>query len=82
MASTYSPPTQPDFVEDQLPDKRSVDGKIHLADLKNARFSSRQPSRGKRALRAFTRFLITVGIGIAGTLAWQSYGDEARQMIR
>jgi hypothetical protein len=27
------------------------------------------------------RFLIAVGIGIGGTLAWQAYGDEARQMI-
>ena len=26
------------------------------------------------------RFLITFGIGIAATLAWQSYGDAAREM--
>jgi hypothetical protein len=30
---------------------------------------------------AFVRFLITLGIGIGGTLAWQSHGDEARQII-
>jgi hypothetical protein len=27
------------------------------------------------------RFLIAVGIGIAGTLGWQSYGDAAREII-
>jgi hypothetical protein len=32
-------------------------------------------------LSAVVRFLITLGIGIGGTLAWQSYGDEARQII-
>jgi len=31
-------------------------------------------------LRAFP-FLIAVGIGIGGVLAWQAYGDAARQMI-
>jgi len=27
------------------------------------------------------RFLVTICIGVAGTLAWQSYGDVARQML-
>jgi hypothetical protein len=27
------------------------------------------------------RFLIAVGLGIGGTLAWQAYGDASRQMI-
>src|SRR5215813_6475160 len=35
------------------------------------------PSLGRRAFR----FLIAVGIGIGGTLAWQAHGDAARQMI-
>src|SRR5215813_14480630 len=39
------------------------------------------PSRGRRAFRALFRFLIAVGVGIGGTLAWQAYGDAARQMI-
>jgi hypothetical protein len=33
-----------------------------------------------RAFRTSFRFLITLGIGVAGTLAWQAYGDEAREM--
>jgi hypothetical protein len=35
----------------------------------------------KRALLALTRFLIIFCIGVAATLAWQSYGDAAREMI-
>ncbi len=35
----------------------------------------------KRALLALIRLLITFCIGVAATLAWQSYGDAAREMI-
>lgn len=38
------------------------------------------PSR-PRSSRRPVRFLIAICIGVAGTLAWQSYGDVARQMI-
>ena len=38
------------------------------------------PSR-KRASRAFARFAMTFCVGVAATLAWQSYGDAARRMI-
>jgi peptidoglycan hydrolase CwlO-like protein len=38
-------------------------------------------SRVKRSLLALVRFLITLCIGVAATLAWQSYGDAARAMI-
>jgi hypothetical protein len=40
-----------------------------------------RPTHGKRPSRALVHFLITICIGGAGTLAWQSYGDVARQMI-
>jgi hypothetical protein len=36
---------------------------------------------GKRASRAVTKFLIAFCIGVVATLAWQSYGDAAREMI-
>ena len=39
------------------------------------------PSPDERSSRALLHFLITICIGVAGTLAWQSYGDVARQMI-
>ncbi len=36
-----------------------------------------QPSLRKRASRALSRFLIAFCIGVAATLAWESYGDAA-----
>ena len=41
----------------------------------------KRPSLGKRASRSLTRFLIIFCSGVAATLAWQSYGDAAREMI-
>ena len=38
------------------------------------------PPRRRRPMRALFRFLLAVGIGIGGTLAWQAFGDMAREM--
>lgn len=38
-------------------------------------------SLGRRALRRLVRFVFTLGVGIGGTLAWQAYGDAAKQMM-
>ena len=35
----------------------------------------------RRGSRGFVRFLVAICIGVAGTLAWQSYGRAAKQMI-
>jgi hypothetical protein len=43
--------------------------------------NNKQPSLRKRTTRGLTRFLIIFGMGIAATLAWQSYGDEIRSII-
>ena len=40
-----------------------------------------RPSIVRRAARKVTRFLIVLCVGVATTLAWQSYGDVARAMI-
>jgi hypothetical protein len=40
---------------------------------------SDRPSFGRRFSRALVRFLVPCCIGVAATLAWQSYGDAARQ---
>jgi hypothetical protein len=32
-------------------------------------------------LRAFVRYLVAICIGVAGTLAWQAYGEDAKQTI-
>jgi len=67
MASTVSP-TASEFSAD-LSTRPSLDAMI------------KRPSLGKRASRSLTRFLIIFCIGVAATLAWQSYGDAAREMI-
>src|SRR5690242_2468707 len=36
-----------------------------------------RPTRRRR----FARFLLAICIGVAGTLAWQSYGDATKQII-
>jgi hypothetical protein len=54
---------------------------VDWADLKNDQFPSGRPSLQRRSLRALIRFLITFCVGAAATLAWQSYGDAARQII-
>ncbi len=82
MASTLRR-AQSDFPEDQWSNETSVDPKVRPVDLdlRRDRFSSKRPSLGKRASRAVVRFLITFCIGVAAALAWQSYGDAAREMI-
>lgn len=37
--------------------------------------------RARRASRAIIRYIGAICIGIAATLAWQSYGEEAKQII-
>ncbi len=51
------------------------------ADLKTDQIPSKRPSLLWRVSRAFAPLLITFCIGVAATLAWQSYGDAARKMI-
>src|SRR5262245_21537057 len=36
----------------------------------------------RRPTRAIFRFFIAVLIGMGATLAWQTYGDEAKEMVR
>jgi hypothetical protein len=47
----------------------------------NGRSLREEPSLGRRALRRISRFLLTACIGVAATLAWQSHGDAARQIV-
>jgi hypothetical protein len=58
-----------------------MDETSRWADSKDDNLPSIRPSRRKRASRALARFLFTFCIGVAATLAWQSYGDTAREMI-
>ncbi len=42
----------------------------------------RRPSIGTRILRSLARFFAAVLIGIGLTLAWQSYGEQAKQQTQ
>jgi hypothetical protein len=42
---------------------------------------SNRPWIGRRIFRTLTRFPIAVLIGVGATLAWQSHGDAARDMV-
>ncbi len=59
----------------------SIDETSRRADLKTDQIPNKEPSLGKRPSRTFARLLITFCIGVAATLACQSYGDVARKMI-
>jgi len=51
------------------------------ASHRPAGLTADRPARGKQASRSLARFLATACIGVAATLAWQSYGGAAVQMI-
>jgi hypothetical protein len=80
--SAMPSPAQSEFSEGSLTIKPSSDvPTIHPADLKHDQFPSGRRSFAKRAPLALVRFLITFCIGVGATLAWQSYGDTARELI-
>jgi hypothetical protein len=76
-------PAQSEFYAGLLPVEPSDEPPpVRPTTLENEQFqNNRQPTLRKRASRAFSRFLITFCIGGASTLAWQSYGSAAREMI-
>ena len=39
------------------------------------------PSRARPSSRGFTRYVLAICIGVAATLAWQSYGRATKQII-
>ena len=55
---------------------------LHPSSLRDSPVASHRPSVGRRILRTLTRFFIAVLIGVGATLAWQSHGDAAREMLQ
>lgn len=66
---------------DRRMDMRPNKPSIHSFHAKADQVASDQPSIGRRILRTLTRFFIAVLIGVGATLAGQSYGDAAREMV-
>jgi hypothetical protein len=74
----------PDVRSDQRIGRRrmkpSIDSPHHYR-FGEGPLASGRPSIGRRIFRTLVRFSITVLIGVGGTLGWQSYGDEAKEML-
>jgi hypothetical protein len=52
-----------------------------LDDETSDRVQTIKSQRKKRTSRGFARYLSAICIGVGATVAWQSYGDAAKQMI-
>jgi hypothetical protein len=59
----------------------SLEATLRPANLNNDPSTTERPAPGRRASRSLARFLVTACMGVVATLAWQSYGGAARQMI-
>jgi hypothetical protein len=59
----------------------SLDPTPRPADVNNDPLPTDRPSPGTRSSRGIARFVVAVCVGVAATLAWQSYGGMAKQMI-
>src|SRR5262245_7024046 len=55
-------------------------GAVSSAAQPKSRNDPPAPAKRRRFSRVVARYLIAVGIGVGGTLAWQSHGDRAKQM--
>jgi hypothetical protein len=95
MVYSQSPPLAQDLdVEDLLRDGRARDldarserridipiGSPNSSNRRDGQVARDRPSIGRRMFRSMIRFFIVVLIGVGATLAWQSYGDAAREML-
>jgi hypothetical protein len=73
---------QPEFSAVSLLGKPSVEPAAgRPAKVKNDQPTTSRPSLGKRASLAFAYYLIVFSVGVAATLACQTYGDAARQLV-
>jgi hypothetical protein len=68
-----------DFSAGARPTEPSLGPALRPADLNIV--PTDRPSPGRRTSRSLAGFLVAAGVGVAATLAWQSYGGGAEQMI-
>src|SRR5262249_55057911 len=81
MVSMVSPRPAEDSDDLLVVDSPSLRGRLGESGFSDRPPLITRPSFGRRASRALIRYLIACGVGVAGTLAWQSYGDGAKQTI-
>jgi hypothetical protein len=73
-----------DAISDQRIGRRPVkpsNQSSRSSSLKHDQLASDRPPVGRRIFRTLARFSIAVLIGVGGTLAWQFYGDAAREVV-
>ena len=73
-----------DAISDQRIGRRPVkpsNQSSRSSSLKHDQVASDRPPVGRRIFRTLTQFFIAVLIGVGGTLAWQFYGDAAREAV-
>jgi len=76
VLESTGPSLQPNFMEEDEPVERVTEGKASYDRLVPI-----EKDMKRRGSRGFTRYLLAICIGVAVTLAWQSYGDAAKQVI-
>ena len=82
-----SPQRKPEEVEEEPVERDDL--RLGITSYPDHEASERQPNYDLsiekkmtgRSSRGFTRYLVAVLIGVAATLAWQSYGDVAKQIV-
>ena len=82
VASDLRRPTaRSDFSAGPRVTEPSLDPTLRPAGLNSAPLLTDRPSLGRRTSRSLARFLVATCVGVSATLAWQSYGGMAKQMI-
>ena len=82
-----SPQRKPEEVEEEPVERDDL--RLGITSYPDHEASERQPNYDLsiekkmtgRSSRGFTRYLVAVLIGVAATLAWQSYGDIGKQIV-
>jgi hypothetical protein len=59
----------------------SLDATLRPAEMNIGSFPTNRHPPGRRTSRSLAHFLMAACLGVATTLAWQSYGGTAKQMI-
>jgi hypothetical protein len=81
----HSSPLNDQRERDVTPFVPNIEPSLHVRPLpcfNSDQLASDGPSIGRQVFRALTRFFIAVLIGVGATLAWQSHGDDAKQIVR
>jgi hypothetical protein len=65
----------------EIPSSNSPMGIPQSAGRRDPQPPRERPPVRRRPFRGLVRFVIAILIGVGGTLAWQSYGDMAREML-